>query len=350
MPLSLHATVLILPVMAALGLWLGGIWGWVLPAFIFVCIPAAELLWSGSKDNVDAREEAARRDTRAFDWLLYALVPIQVGLVLALVLRAPQLAGWDLAGATVSVGLLCGGLGINLGHELGHRQDPTDRFLSKVMLLTTLYLHFFIEHNRGHHQRVATPDDPATSRLGEGVYGFWLRSISGGYRSAWGLENGRLQRKGRRRLTWDNEMVRYTVIQGVAMAAVGLVLGPVALGCWLVASLIGILLLETVNYLEHYGLQRDVLESGRHERVRPAHSWNSNHPLGRVLLFELTRHSDHHAHPARPYPLLRHFEAAPTLPTGYPGMILLALVPPAFKRVMGRQLDREAARIEGLAA
>ncbi len=350
MPVAAHATVLILPVLAAVGLWLEGLWLWALPVFVFGFIPAAELVFDGSTANVSEAEETARRETRAFDWLVYSTVPIQVALVIALAWRAPQLAGWDLAGAIVSVGLLCGGLGINVGHELGHRSDPTDRWLARVLLLTSLYLHFFIEHNRGHHQRVATHEDPATSRLGENVYGFWVRSVTGGYRSAWGLENRRLAKKGRGWLTWDNEMVRYTAVTLAAVAAVGLAFGPVGLGAWIMAGAIGALLLETVNYLEHYGLLRDRREDGRYERVRPAHSWNSNHPIGRVLLFELTRHSDHHAHPARPYPLLRHFEAAPTLPTGYPGMILLSLCPPAFRAVMDKQLARESARLEALAA
>jgi alkane 1-monooxygenase len=350
MPITAHATIFLLPVLAAVGLWLGGAWSWALPVFVFGFIPTAELVFHGSTGNHDAAEEQARRDTRLYDWLIYAIVPVQVALVLGLVWRAQTLTGWDLVGATISVGLLCGGLGINVGHELGHRSDATARNLSKVMLLTTLYMHFFIEHNRGHHRRVATADDPATSRQGDVVYAFWFRSVTGGFRSAWALESERLARRGLGWASWHNEMVRYMAIQFSAVAAVLLIFGAKALAAWLVASVIGILLLETVNYLEHYGLQRDVLPDGRSERVRPAHSWNSNHPLGRVLLFELTRHSDHHAHPARPYPLLRHFGAAPTLPTGYPGMILLSLVPPVFHRVMDRQLALESARLASLGA
>ena len=350
MPLAAHASILLLPLLAAAGLALGGGWVWALPLFVFGFIPAAELLMSGSTENVDRDAESARRNTRAYDALLFAIVPIQLALVVALMLRVPSLTGWGLVGNTVSVGLLCGGLGINVAHELGHRSEPTHRFLSKVLLLSTLYLHFFIEHNRGHHQRVATADDPATSRRGDVVYSFWWRSITGGVRSAWDLETTRLGRKGRSWATWDNQMLRFGVLQAGTIVAVAAAFGLKALAAWGVASLIGILLLETVNYLEHYGLQRDLRPDGRPERVRPAHSWNSNHPLGRILLFELTRHSDHHAHPARPYPLLRHFDAAPTLPTGYPGMILLSLIPPAFHRVMDRQLETEAARLAQLAA
>jgi alkane 1-monooxygenase len=350
MPVTAHATVLLLPLLAALGLWLGGGWTWILPLFVFGFIPTAELFIRGSKDNADGDEEAARRGTQSFNWLLYLTVLVQVVMVLALLWRVPDLTGMALVGAIIGGGILCGGLGISVAHELGHHPAARDRTLAKILLLTTLYQHFFIEHNRGHHHRVATFEDPATSRLGEGVYGFWWRSVVQGARSAWSLETRRLARKGRGPWTWDNEMVRFLVIQSGAVAAVGLVFGARSLGAWLVASLIGVLLLETVNYLEHYGLTREQSADGRYERVLPQHSWNSNHPLGRILLFEVTRHSDHHAHPARPYPLLRHFEASPMLPTGYPGMILLALCPPAFKWVMNRQLIAENARLGDLAA
>ena len=345
MPVYAHATVLLLPVLAALGLWLGGAWSWSLPLVVFGLIPLAELLWQGSTANVDGAEEAARRSTRAFDGLVYATVPIQVAAVVALGWRAESLAGWDLAGAIVSVGILCGGLGINVGHELGHRAARFERFLAKVMLASTLYLHFFIEHNRGHHQRVATAEDPATARRGEGVYGFWWRSVTGGWRSAWSLERERLGRRDLGPWTWRNEMVRFTVVQAALIGSMLGVFGWTGTLAWVAASLMGVLLLETVNYLEHYGLERQRVDGRRYERVRPEHSWNSNHPLGRILLFELTRHSDHHAHPARPYPLLRHFDEAPRLPTGYPGMIVLALVPRAYRAVMEAQLEREAARL-----
>ncbi len=349
MPWIAHATVLLLPLLAAVGLWRGG-WSWSLPVVVFVFIPLVELLVTGSPRNPDADQQVHRSRIRAFDGLIYAAAGAQVTAVLALFWRAPDLVGWDLVGGIVSVGILCGGLGINVGHELGHRADRGNRFLAKLMLLTTLYQHFFIEHNRGHHRRVATPQDPATSRKGEGVYAFWWRSITGGFGSAWALEQGRLGRNGQGWASWANQMVRFTVVQLGALVLVAVIFGPKALVAWLFAALFGVLLLETVNYVEHYGLLREKLPGGRYERVRPVHSWNSNHPLGRVLLFELTRHSDHHAYPARPYPLLRHHDRAPRLPTGYPGMILLALVPPVFQRIMDRQLVREGARLRALAA
>lgn len=325
---------------SALSLWMGGAWTWFLPAFSFVLLPLAEQLDRGSTDNPDTASEAARRDDPWFDRLAWGVVPAQYALLLVflLLVRAGHFEGWSLAGAIATMGIACGVYGINVGHELGHRRRPFEQHLSKALLLTSGYVHFFVEHNRGHHRHVATPDDPASARRGESVYAFWLRSVVGSYRHAWSIENERLDRKGVPRLSWDNEMVRLSVSQGVFAVGVGLVGGLAGLAAWIPAAVIGFLLLETVNYLEHYGLVRHRKEHGGYERVRPAHSWNSNRPLGRAFLFDLTRHSDHHAHATRPYQVLRHHDEAPELPAGYPAMILLALVPPLFHRAMAGPL------------
>jgi alkane 1-monooxygenase len=207
-------------------------------------------------------------------------------------------------------------------------------------------MHFFIEHNFGHHMRVATEDDPATSQRGDWLYARWVRSIVGGLRSAWAIESKRVTRAGHSPLSLHNEVLRFFLIEAAALAAVAIVLSPLAAVAWMGAALIGVLTLETVNYVEHYGLRRELNAKGLPERVQPHHSWNSNHSLGRVLLFNLTRHSDHHANPRRPYPVLRHFDNAPQLPTGYPGMMLLSAFPPLFHAVMHRELDRIDAESE----
>ena len=185
---------------------------------------------------------------------------------------------------------------------------------------------------------VATEDDPASARRGEWLYSFWLRSVFGGWVSAWRLEADRLRRRGQSALSWGNEVLRWQLAQVVGLTALGVALGPVLVGRFVVAAVVGILLLETVNYLEHYGLRRGRRPDGRLEPVRPMHSWNYNGVLGRLLLFELTRHSDHHAHPKRAYAALRHFDESPQLPAGYPGMILMALVPPLFFALMDPRL------------
>ncbi|HTR89561.1 MAG TPA: alkane 1-monooxygenase, partial [Solirubrobacteraceae bacterium] len=237
----------------------------------------------------------------------------------------------------VTMGVV-GGIGINTAHELGHKRESIEKWLSRVALAQTGYGHFFIEHNRGHHVRVATPEDPASARLGESFYAFWPRTVAGSLRSAWGLERVRLARMGRSPWTIRNDILSAWAMTVVLFAALAIAFGPVVLPYLLIQAVIGFSLLEVVNYLEHYGLLRQRREDGRYERTRPEHSWNSNNVASNVLLYHLQRHSDHHANPIRRYQALRHVQEAPQLPTGYAGMIVLAAVPPLWRRVMDPRL------------
>ncbi len=341
-----------LAILGPIGLALGGWWTLLLPLTAFGLVPLGEALLPGTGGNLDDAQEAEVLQNPWFDRVIYGLVPLQWGSVLLLMLWVGngRLAGWEAAGGVLAVGTLCGAIGINLGHELGHRRGAFDKRMAKALLLSTHYLHFFIEHNRGHHANVSTPDDPASADRGEVVYAFWFKSVIGGWKHAWTLEDRRLKARSLGRWTWSNEMVRFTVLQVGAIVLAAAAFGPLAAAAWLGASLLGILLLETINYVEHYGLRRGRRDDGRWERVRPVHSWNSNHPVSRLLLFELTRHSDHHANPARHYSVLRHFEEAPQLPTGYSGMVLLALLPPVFFAVMHPRIDRWTQQSPALAA
>jgi alkane 1-monooxygenase len=224
------------------------------------------------------------------------------------------------------MGLLAGIFGINLAHELGHRTNKAEQFLAKCLLLTSLYMHFFIEHNKGHHTHVSTPDDPSSAKYKQSVFAFWFQTFPGTLRSAWKID--------------AQQTSVFIVVQILFLALIGWFFGTLVMGCFVLAALIGSIQLETVNYIEHYGLTRERVESGRYERVKPHHSWNSNHIMGRLLLFELSRHSDHHFQASRKYQVLRHHEDTPQMPTGYPGMILLALVPPIWFRVMDTQMKR----------
>lgn len=331
-----YLVVYVIPVLAFLGLLYGGLWLLLAPAVVFVLIPLAELVLPAPIDNASAEEVQRRGDSRLYDAVIYLAIPVQVALVLFLLSQVSTgfLGGWELGGAMFAIGLTGAGFGINTGHELGHRAEKHHQLAAKILLGTTLYAHFFIEHNRGHHARVATPDDPATSRKGEWVQTFWLRSMVGGFISAWNLEVQRLARKGQGRWRWSNEMLRIQTLQCTAVVASGLVFGPTAAAVWIGSALVAGLMLETINYIEHYGLERERNERGRWGKVEPHHSWNSNCILGRLLTFELTRHSDHHAHPKRSYPTLRHFHDTPQLPTGYPGLMVLSLFPPVFFAVM----------------
>jgi alkane 1-monooxygenase len=200
-------------------------------------------------------------------------------------------------------------------------------------------MHFFIEHNRGHHKHVSTDLDPASSRYGETVYAFYGRTIFGSYRSAWQLEAERLKKKQLPFWSLKNEMLNFQLIQLILILLIGLVFGLTTLLFFIVGAFIGILLLETVNYIEHYGLRRKQ-KGESYERTMPIHSWNSNHPLGRLILLELSRHSDHHYMASRKYQILRHFDESPQMPTGYPGMLLLSLVPPLWFKVMHKRIEQ----------
>jgi len=344
MPFTAYAAVLFFPMLAALGLGLGGQLAWVMPLVAFGLVPAAEL-WLRPV-TVNRGDETEARAETVYDQIPRVLALSQWCLVFVFLFRWESydtLA--EQSGAIATLGIACGTFGINVGHELGHRTGRLDQFLAKAALASSLYVHFFIEHNRGHHAKVSTPDDPVFSPRGCSVYGHWFRALPGTWLESWRLEATRLEKKGVSAWTWQNEHLRLQLAQAGVVGVLFFLGGPSAALAWVASAVLGMLLLETVNYVEHYGLSRRKLETGKYERVQPIHSWNSDHPLGRILLLDLSRHSDHHANPGRPYQLLRSFPEAPQFPTGYPGMILLALLPPAFFRIMHPRIAAwEAAR------
>lgn len=326
---------------AAVGLnaWTGwSVWLWLGPIVILGIVPLID--WTVGRDAASPPDAAIARleADRYYRWLTYLFLPIQyAGFLLAFwYLVTADLSTWDRVGLAVTVGFI-GGLGINTAHELGHKKESHERWLSKVALAQTFYGHFYIEHNRGHHVRVATPEDPASSRVGESFYRFWPRTVFGSLRNAWRLEKRRYARRGKHPFRPGNDVINAIAMSVLMWAVVIVWLGPAVIPYLLIQALIGFTLLEAVNYLEHYGLLREVVGvpgKERFERVEPRHSWNSNNIATNVLLYHLQRHSDHHANPTRRYQALRDESEAPVLPTGYAGMILLALVPPMWRRVM----------------
>jgi alkane 1-monooxygenase len=268
-------------------------------------------------------------------WCTYLYLPLQyVSLVGACALWAGgTLSTLESLGLAITVGCVSG-IAINTAHELGHKRKQLERWLSKVALAQTFYGHFFIEHNRGHHVRVATPEDPASSRLGESFWEFLPRSVIGSLRSSWELEKVRLARLEKGPWTIHNDILNAWAMSVVLFGALVAGFGVEVLPWLLVQAAFGFSLLEVVNYLEHYGLLRQKREDGRYERCAPEHSWNSNNVSSNVLLYHLQRHSDHHANPVRRYQALRHFDEAPELPSGYATMIVLAYCTPLWRRVM----------------
>jgi alkane 1-monooxygenase len=242
-----------------------------------------------------------------------------------------------LLGLIISTGGV-GGFCINLGHEIGHKRAPLERWLAKLILAPTFYGHFTIEHNRGHHRDVATPQDPASSRMGESIWRFVWREMPGAWRRAWALERERTRLDGQAFWSWHNEILQAAAITVALWAALSVWLGPQVLIFLVLASLWSNFQLTSANYIEHYGLLRQQDANGRFETCKPQHSWNSNHVFSNWATFHLQRHSDHHAHPLRRYQSLRHFDEAPQLPSGYFGMFPIAYVPPLWFAVMDKRL------------
>ena len=224
--------------------------------------------------------------------------------------------------------------GINVGHELGHRKSIIARTCSKLLYLPCQYMHFYIEHNFGHHINVATPEDPATARYKQNLYSFWITSVIRTYISAWKIQLKLLKVSKRNFFSIKNDMIFYTLFQISFLAFVYYIFGLYLTLLSILMSVISFLFLETINYVEHYGLLRKKEPSGRYERVKPHHSWNSNHTIGRIVLYELTRHSDHHFKSSKKYQVLESLDDCPHLPYGYPTSILLSFIPPLWFSIM----------------
>jgi alkane 1-monooxygenase len=330
---SPHYLVFVVPLALALGLHAGGWWTATGLVVLFVAIPLLEIAFGLRTDN-DVVDDA--RNRFAFDAPLLLWVPMQV-VLLAWAVDTVVHAQWSAAQsvlAVLSLGVVSGGLGLTVAHELMHRPNMLHRASAEVLTHLVAYPHFVIEHVYGHHRNVATPLDPATSRLGESFYAFLPRTLVGGLRSAWRIETDRLRRL--RRSPWHvgNRMLRHAAVQLALALGVAIAWGPLGLAVWFGQAAVAVLLLEIVNYVEHYGLVRLEIAPGKYERVQPWHSWNAAHRLTNWLLFNLQRHSDHHFLASRPYDRLRHYDDVPQLPAGYATMVLVALVPPLWRRVM----------------
>lgn len=308
--------------------------------FVFGLAPILEFFIKPNKYNFTKEEESTEKENKTYTYLLYLILPIQLfflNLFFTTITDA-SLANYEIVGRILAMGIMCGVLGINVGHELGHRNNRFDEFIGEILLLTSLNTHFLPYHNGGHHLNVATPKDAATARKNEWIFIFWIRSHFSSYYQAWAIENKRLKNEGKSWLHHQNRMLIYSICNFILLGVILFFFGKYVLITFVLAAITGILLLETVNYIEHYGLLRKQHENGRYERVKRNHSWNSNHKVGQVLLFNLSRHSDHHYNGAKHYQLLKSLPESPQMPTGYPGMMLLSLLPPIWFFIMNKRL------------
>ena len=315
---------------------------WLGPVVLLVIVPLIDLVAGIDPTNPPDEVMEALEEDRYYRWVTWAYLPIQyAGLVASMGYIAGGTAGIaGNLGLALTVGTVAG-VGINTAHELGHKREEAERWAAKIALAQCFYGHFYIEHNRGHHVQVATPRDPASSRLGESFYRFWPRTVLGSVRSAWRLERKRFARRQQHPYRIGNDVLNAWLMSIVLWGALLAVFGIGILPYLVVQAIFGFTLLEIVNYMEHYGMLRQEVgppDRRRFERVTPAHSWNSNNIATNVLLYHLQRHSDHHANPTRRFQTLRDFPESPVLPTGYAGMMALAVVPPLFRRVMDRRV------------
>lgn len=332
-----------IPLITFLAISLQGVFSFATVVFSFVLIPIVETLLPLDKTNLKDEEYNQLKVSPLYDVLLYLNVVIVYGLLVyfLFIVSSTPLKIYEMIGLTLCVGLVLGTNGINVGHELGHRSIYFEKFLAKMLLLPSFYMHFFIEHNNGHHLEVGTPEDPSTARYNQSIFGFWTQSVFRTYFKAWQLQMKLNLLENRSFFSLKNDMFWFTIIQLLYVFGVYYYFGATALLVAFGAGVFGFLLLETINYIEHYGLRRKKLASGRYERVSTIHSWNSNHILGRIMLYELTRHSDHHYKSSKKYQILKHHEESPQLPFGYPTSMVLALVPPLWFKVMNKHVPED---------
>jgi alkane 1-monooxygenase len=317
-----------------------GLFWWIGPLFIYAVLPVLDVFFGDDTSNPPEEIVAWLDKDRYYRWVTYAFLPLQyVAMFVGFWFIADRagLGVVDKIGIAVTLGAM-NGVAINTAHEMGHKKEHLERWFARIALAPTAYGHFFIEHNRGHHVRVATPEDPASSRLGESFWAFWPRTVAGSLRNSWRLERTHLRRMGKSTFSPRNDVLNAWAMTAVLWAVLLILFGIWVLPYLLIQAVFGFSLLEAVNYLEHYGLTRQQLPNGRWERVSPRHSWNNNHVVTNLFLYQLQRHSDHHANPTRRYQALRHFEESPQLPSGYATMIALTYFPPLWRRVMDHRV------------
>ena len=328
--------------LSGIGLYLmtGSEWMLLVPILAtYLGIPVLD--WLAGEDPSNPPEELvpALEADAYYRWLPMLTVPLHFAV---LIIIASFVGTHALSlGGFVALALTAGfysGLGINTAHELGHKKPELERRLARIVLAVPAYGHFCVEHNRGHHRNVATPEDPASSRMGESIYRFALREIPGGFRRGWAAERERLQRQGKSAWHVENEILQSYALSFVLQAGLIVAFGWVMVPFLALHNVAAWWQLTSANYIEHYGLLRQKSPGGGYEHCQPHHSWNTNYIVSNLALFHLERHSDHHAHPTRRYQSLRNFDGLPTLPAGYQAMYLVAMVPPLWYAIMDPRL------------
>ncbi len=304
----------------AVGIVAGGWAIWIGFVFFFGIYPLLELLFQ------KIRFEPKNFDSEVSEWSLY-LMPfvLTVFLFVSLTAAAQQTQFLDLFGIVLSAGCVLGGFGITSSHELVHRRERWQRGLGVYNLMLTNFAHYGIEHVVGHHKYVATPEDPATARKNESVYFFWMRCFFGALHGAYKIDS--------------KKILFYSFVSAALSTAIYMIWGMQTVLTWWAISAVAILLLQTVDYIEHYGLVRGKNQDGFYLAFKPQHAWDSASVLTNIMLYNLGFHSHHHAKATVKFQQLDKNEAAMKMPFGYSVMVILALVPMIYIPMMNRKLQ-----------
>ena len=332
-----------IPLSTYVSFYLGGYFSFFTLGYAFILIPILELILNETDRKYSENEKEDRLKNFLFDGMLYLNLPI-VFILLSYGLNkliVNSYETYEIIGLIFSLGILLATNAINVAHELGHRKNILDRNLSKLLFLPCLYMHFYLEHNLGHHKNVGTQEDPATARYNQNLFHFWIESVIKQYFNAWSIQLRLLSMEKRSFFSVKNDMFFYTIFQIGYLIFLFQIFGLMGMVYGIIAAVISFLFLETINYIEHYGLKRKKLPSGRYERVEKFHSWNSNHIVGRIVLYELTRHSDHHYKSNKKYQILENINESPQLPFGYPTSMLLAIFPPLWFHIMNKRIPKD---------
>ncbi len=322
---------------------------YALPFLMFIALPILDPVLGLDNSNFDKSISQEIKDEKYYRFILYAWVIAQTSVMcwLVYIFITKPIDLHLLSLLLINTMIMNGGVGITIAHELGHKTKKLEKFLAKFLLVQVGYGYFYVEHNRGHHVHVATPKDPATARKNQSYYAFWKQAVIGGFLSSIKIENERLKQRKIKSTLWTNETYRLSIISILLFFCINLIayyfnsqVNYYLFAFLLLQAFLSFSLLEAVDYIEHYGIQRKELSPGVYEKVNPNHSWNANFIYSNYFLFQLQRHADHHMYATKNYQLLDAYEESPQLPNGYPAMVLLTLVPPLWFRIMNERLEK----------
>ena len=309
------------------------------PLLLHVIIPSIDSIIGKDSNNPSDDQITSLVNDPYYDRIVKLFIPLQMAanLFAGYVVSRKETSFVDQILLGISMGAI-NGIGVNTAHELSHRPNKKDHYLSHATLMPLFYNHFRVEHPYGHHKRAATPEDPASSKMGETFYEFWPRTVFGGLKSAIEIEKNRLKRKGLSFFSKENELFQGWAMSAGFHATMLKLFGKDVIPYLATQAFYGVSLFEIINYIEHYGLMRDKKVDGSYARTMPEHSWNNNNITTNLFLYQLQRHSDHHAYPTRPFQALRNFDEAPELPSGYATMLLPALIPSLWFKIMDQRV------------